>query len=369
MEGNRAGALNQERRGGNLMRSRKHTVRRNPVAAPLTRRRLLQGAAASSGVTLAAPGLIRSARAQGLPKMTVAAATAPIEPNHHYFLYAKTQGYYKEAGIEVDTRSIQGDLNGLRALIAGDVDVCNGAVYAALAAANAGGRIKNIGAFAPRFDSHIGARKDIASLKDLEGKSFACSGIGDISQIGPTLCIEQAGGDPNKVRWLTVGSGSVRIQGLIAGAFQATAFNTVYVKRIASYDYLHILAEQAKVLPQYIYTWELANAAILAKKELLTAFWTATARGARWAQQNPADAAKISQDYLPDQPKEEVLFQIDTYARNKHWVVDGLLERSYWDFTTAALQRHGLLAKVPRYEDFVVNDFALAAREALRVVR
>lgn len=333
--------------------------RRDPTP---TRRRMLAGAA----LALAAPSALRQARAQGLAKMTVAVATAPIEPNHHFFLYAKTLGYYQEAGIDLTLRSIQGDVNCLRALIAGDTDVANLACYSTLAAANAGARIKNIGAFAPKLDSHIGARKTITSLKDLEGKSFAISGIGDIAQIGPTLCIEQAGGDPNKVQWVTVGSGSLRIQGLIAGAFQATAFNTVYVKRIQSYDYLHILAEQSRILPEFIYTWEVANAATLAKKELLTVFWIATARAVRWAQEHPQDAAKISQDFLPDEPKAEISFQLDTYAKNKHWVADGFLERTYWDYTTAALQRQGLIERSPRYEDFVVNDFALAARAALK---
>jgi ABC-type nitrate/sulfonate/bicarbonate transport system substrate-binding protein len=323
---------------------------------------MLQGAAA----TLAAPTALRAARAQGLAKMTVAVATAPIEPNHHYFLYAKTLGYYKDGGIDLTLRSIQGDVNCLRALIAGDTDIANVACYSALSAANAGARIKNIGAFAPKFDSHIGARKTVTSLKELEGKSFAISGIGDIAQIGPTLCIEQVGGDPNKVKWVTVGSGSVRIQGLIAGAFDATAFNTVYVRRIQSYDNLHILAEQSKVLPEFIYTWELANPATLARKELLAAFWIATARAVRWAQEHPEEAARISQDFLPDEPKAEVAFQLDTYARNRHWVVDGVLERNYWDYTTKALERHALIDRIPKYEDFVARDFGLAAREALK---
>ena len=144
------------------------------------------------------------------------------------------------------------------------------------------------------------------------------------------------------------------------------AFNTVYVKRIQSYDYLHILAEQAKILPEFIYTWEVANAATLAKKDLLTAFWIATARAVRWAQQHPDDAAKISQDFLPDEPKAEVSFQLDTYAKNKHWVMDGFLARNYWDYTTAALERQKLIDHSPKYEDFVVTDFALAAREALK---
>jgi ABC-type nitrate/sulfonate/bicarbonate transport system substrate-binding protein len=327
-----------------------------------TRRRMLQGAAA----TVAAPSVLGIARAQGLPRMTVAVATAPIEPNHHYFLYAKSLGYYKDAGIDLTLRSIQGDVNCLRALIAGDTDVANVACYSALSAANAGARIRNIGAFAPKFDSHIGARKTITSLKDLEGKSFAVSGFGDIAQVGPMLCIEQAGGDPNKVKWVTVGSGSVRIQGLIGGAFDATAFNTVYVKRIQSYDYLHILAEQSKVLPEFIYTWEVANPAMLAKKNMLTAFWIATARAVRWAHEHPDEATKISQDFLPDEPKAEVAFQLETYARNKHWVIDGALERNYWDYTTNALQRHGLIERIPKFEDFVVRDFGLAARAALK---
>ena len=320
-----------------------------------------------AAVVVAAPSLIRSARAQGLPKVNVAVATAPIEPNHHYFLYAKALGYYKEAGIDVDIRSIQGDVNTLRAVIAGDIDVGNVGAYPSISAANAGAKIKNIGAVAPRFDSHIGARKTITSLKELEGKSFAVSGIGDIAQVGPMLCIEQSGGDPNKVRWVTVGSGSVRIQGLISGAYEATAFNTVYIKRVTSHDNLHILAEQAQILPKFVYTWEVAGPGILAKKELLTKFWIATARGARWGQENPAEAVKISDTFLPDEPKEEISFQLETYAKNKHWNVDGVLPRDFWDFTSSALQRHSLIAQVPKYEDFVTNDFRL--RRVLRCRR
>jgi NitT/TauT family transport system substrate-binding protein len=335
----------------------------------LTRRHVLRGAGQAGALALTLPAWRRAARAQSLAKVRVVVATAPIEPNHHYFLYAQARGFYKQAGIDVDIRSIRGDVNVLRAVIAGDADVGNVAAYAALAAGNAGAKVKIIGAFTPRFDSHIGARKTIGSLKELEGKTFACSGVGDISQIGPLLCIEQAGGDPRKVQWITVGSGSARILGLIGGAFEATAFNTVYVKRVSSYNYLHVLAEQAKVLPQFIYTWEVASPAMLAKKELLAAFWLATARGVRWGQENPAEAAKISQDFLPDQPKEEVAFQLDTYAKNKHWVVDGVLPQPFWDFTTEALLRHELVAKVPSYGDFVVNDFALAARQALSTQR
>jgi NitT/TauT family transport system substrate-binding protein len=337
--------------------------------APVNRRNLLRWGGLTGGLAIAAPRLLRSAGAQGLQRMTIAVSTAPIEPNHHYFLYAKTRGYYKEAGIDVDIRSIQGDVNTLRAVIAGDADVGTVGAYSVLAAVNAGAKIRGLGSFTPHFDSHIGARKSITSLRELEGKSFAVSGIGNIAQIGPMLCVEQAGGDPNKVQWITVGSGSARIQGLIGGAFQATAFNTVYIKRVTSYDYLHILADQAKVLPAFVYTWEVANAAMLARKETLAAFWTATARGAKWGQENPAEAAKISQDFLPDQPKAEVAFQLDTYAENKHWVVDGLLPRDYWDFTTSALLRHQLLEKIPSYESFMVNDFALAARVALQKMR
>jgi NitT/TauT family transport system substrate-binding protein len=333
--------------------------------AASNRRNLLKGAAAAS-VMVAAPQFVRRATAQAAAKVTVAVSTAPIEPNHHYFLYAKTRGFYQEAGLDVDIRSIQGDVNTIRAVIAGDADVGTVGAYSALSAANAGARIKSIGSFTPHFDSHIGARKGIDNLKDLEGKSFAVSGIGNIAQVGPMLCIEAAGGDPNKVNWVTVGSGSARIQGLIAGAYQATAFNTVYVKRITSYDFLHVIADQAKILPSFIYTWEVVSPSILAKKELLTKFAIATARGAKWGMENPSEAIKITADYLPEAPKDEVEFQVNTYARNKHWVVDGVLPKEYWDFTTSSLMRHKLLEKVPGYEDFVVNDFTLAAREALK---
>jgi NitT/TauT family transport system substrate-binding protein len=333
----------------------------HPVAP--TRRQILRWGAGPGAVVIAAPRLVRSVRAQGLQKVTIAVGTAPIEPNHHYWLHAKMLGYYREVGLDVEIKSIQGDVNTLRSVLAGDADIGTIGAYPTLSAVNAGAKIRCIGAFTPHLDSHIGARKTIGSLKELEGKSFAVSGIGNVSQVGPMLCIEQAGGDPRKVQWVTIASGATRVQGLIAGGFQATAFNTVFVKRVASHDHLHVLADQGKTLPLFVNTWEIASPAMLARKDVLVRLLAATARGARWTMEHPADAAKFSQDYLKEADKDDVLFQLETYARNKHWVVDGVLARDFWDFTTSALTGHKLLERVPRFEDFVINDFALAARD------
>src|SRR5258708_2167746 len=78
-----------------------------------------------AGVGAATVARSRVVGAQGgLTKLSVLIGTAPPDPASLYFYYARENGFYREHGIDIDLRPIGAETLALRALIAGEGDVC-----------------------------------------------------------------------------------------------------------------------------------------------------------------------------------------------------------------------------------------------------
>jgi ABC-type nitrate/sulfonate/bicarbonate transport system substrate-binding protein len=77
-----------------------------------------------------------------------------------------------------------------------------------------------------------------------------------------------------------------------------------------------------------MYTWDVSSADTLEKKrDTLTAFVGATAKGARWAMDNPDEAGAISHKVLPDLPAEEMMFAARDFAKKKFFSPTGKLPK------------------------------------------
>ena len=94
----------------------------------------------------------------------------------------------------------------------------------------------------------------------------------------------------------------------------------------------------------------------------------ATARGALWGLDNPAQAIALSQSILPDVSKEAIVRVINFYAQTRFWNTAAVLPRSSFDFTHGALSKVGSIKTTSlRYEDFFFPDFAMAAAARLHL--
>lgn len=314
-------------------------------------RRTFLGTAAAAASTIAAPQLALGQAS----KIVVMLGTAPPDPACHYYYYAQEKGFYKERGIDVEIKPIGAETMALRALLAteGDVAWCGG--ISTLQAVGAGSKLRVLSCFTPKLDYLVVGQKSITSLKGFEGHSMAVSQVGAVSQLVPLLMIEGKGGDQSKVQWVGVGASAARLQSVIAKRVDGAPMNSVFAVRAQKYDYLHVIGDALKDLPYFMYTWDVVSADTAAKKhDALVAFVAATAKGCRWAMDNPVEAGAISRKVLPDLPPGEAEYAAADFAKKKFWHPTGLLAHETWDFTVATLVKLGNIKQSMKYDDIVL---------------
>jgi ABC-type nitrate/sulfonate/bicarbonate transport system substrate-binding protein len=178
--------------------------------------------------------------------------------------------------------------------------------------------------------------------------------------------IKAAGGDPGKVQFVAVGGSAARTLALVGKKIDGGVLNSSFASRTAKYDYLHVIGDASRDLPDFIYTVEVASErTIQQKRAALQAFATGTLRGARWAMQNPEAAIAISQKLLPDVAKDEIAAGLTHFSKTGYYNADGVLRKEAWDFTLDELVKGGEIKQKMSYNDYVMPEFAQAAAKKL----
>jgi NitT/TauT family transport system substrate-binding protein len=308
------------------------------------------------------------ARAQ-TEKLVVAIGTAPPDLSLQTYYFALENGFYKQEGLDVTLMPFNGDATAMRAVVAGDADVAAGVGLAIpLRAIEAGSKLKVFLATSPKMDYLLVAQKDIANVKQFDGKTIGISGPGAVSYQVPLLMIKLAGGDPSKVKFINIGGSSARTLALIGKKIDGGVLNSSFASRTTKYDYLHVIGDAANDLPNFIYTVEVATERTIKEKHrALQAFAIGTLRGAQWALQNPEAAMAISQKILPDVAKDEIAAGLTHFAKVKYYNVSGLLSKTAWDFTVDELVKGNELKQHLKYEDYYLPEFSKEASQKLGV--
>jgi NitT/TauT family transport system substrate-binding protein len=300
-------------------------------------------------------------------KISVAIGTSPPDLTLQTYHFAQENGFYKAEGIDVQLTAYNGDATAMRAMAAGEADVAAGVgLGIPLKAIEAGARLKVILSVAPKMDYLLVAQKAIANVKGLEGRNVGISGPGAVSYQVPVLMVRAAGGDPAKVNFVSVGGSAARTLALVGKKIDGGVLNTSFASRTGKYDYLHVIGDAARDLPDFVYTVEVASErTIQQKRAALQAFATATLRGARWAMQNPEAAIAISQKLLPDVSKDEIAAGLRHFSKTEYYNADGVLRKAAWDFTLDELVKGGEIKQRLSYADYVVPEFGEAAAKKL----
>lgn len=316
-------------------------------------RRKFLGSVAGAATVVAAPRLALGQAS----KITILLGTAPPDPACHYYYYAQEKGFYREQGIDVEIKPIGAETLALRALLATEGDVGWVGGISTLQAVGAGSKLRVLACFTPKLDYLVVGQKSITSLKGFEGHSMAVSQVGAVSQLVPRLMIEGKGGDQSKVQWVSVGASAARLQSVIAKRVDGAPMNSVFAVRALKYDYLHVIGDALQDLPYFMYTWDVCSAdAVQKKRQALVAFVAATAKGCRWATDNPGEAGAISRKVLPDLPPGEAEYAAADFAKKKFWHPTGKLSHETWDFTVATLLKLGNIKQTMKYDEIVLAD-------------
>jgi len=161
---------------------------------------------------------------------------------------AKEEGFFAKNGVDAQPIFIRGAPTLNAALLSGDIQAGYTGGTAVMGAAVGGADLKILAILTNEVTYDLVARPGIKSPEDLRGKQVGVTSIGGTNWMGTILGLEKLGLDPNrdKINFIVAGDDSVRTQGVLVGAMDATAVDGVY-SRILRGKGLPVLAEFSKL--------------------------------------------------------------------------------------------------------------------------
>lgn len=177
-------------------------------------------------------------------RIIVTETDIPPVPNSVVDL-ANRLGFYKQAGVEVELVRVQQTPSAVAALHSGAGEMANIAVDAALELL-ARGQMNLKGVISPdkALPFLLVAKKEYATLKQLEGKVFGVARLGSVDYTLSRLVLAKYGGDPDTLQYLAVGQPAVRAASLIAGRIDATTISVGTWSGLPDRSKLNLLVDQ-----------------------------------------------------------------------------------------------------------------------------
>ena len=285
--------------------------------------------------------------------------------NHHAGIYAAQQlGLYEDAGLNVEI--VEPATSGVEQVVAGgDADFGIAQAESLLPARAAGTPVVSIATLLPHNDSTLMALADsgIERPRDLEGHTYGGYGGALETELIHRL-VECDGGDPDQVEFVEVGNVDY-LAGMEQGRFDFVwVFNGWDALRAGTVDDTEVATipflDYEECIPDW-YTPILLTSETLAQDdpETVEAFLDATAAGYRVAIEDPARAAQLLLDAVPELDAGLVEASADYHAgryaeEGEPW---GVQDEEVWaDFATF-LEEAGLLEEPVDAADAFTNEF------------
>jgi ABC-type nitrate/sulfonate/bicarbonate transport system substrate-binding protein len=253
------------------------------------------------------------------------------------YLIAKSFGWFKEEGLEINDIIMNGDANATRALVTGASDVAMTGPLNVFNAVENGAQIKWIGSWQKSVDYVVAAPIRIKSLNDLADKTFASSGPSGLPQVLPVMLFKKLGVPSDKVRFVSVGGHSARLQAVLAGKADAAIVNEVTGLIGEKSGAAHVIVTVADHFPNLGYTVLAVKTADLAdpnKRRAFEILQRQSIRGARFIVANPEKSGEILATYLKDLDVELITRVVKKLIAQNGWPAnDGGLDDAVTNFT------------------------------------
>ena len=174
-------------------------------------------------------------------KLITTDVNAQLVPNSVMDL-AVDLGYFEREGVEVELVRVQQTPSAVAALQAGEGDMANISVDAALQLV-ARDQIDLKAVVSPNksLPFLIAGKEEIASLADLPANSFGVGRIGSLDHTLSSEVLATKGVDPGALEFVTIGQPNVRAQALAAGQIDATTMSIGVWLSIPDKTGLHVL--------------------------------------------------------------------------------------------------------------------------------
>lgn len=231
------------------------------------------------------------------------------------------QGFFEEEGIELEITQAAGGAALLPAVVAGDLQFAFNSVTSLIIAEHQGLDVTLIAAGAASTgdpDADYGnlvvpAGSDIASPKDLEGKSVGVNALKGVAEMVIRYGVEQDGGDPDLVNYVEIApseTAAALANAQVDASWAAEPFVTVTTQQGAT----PIYAGYAEPIEDMLIAGYFTTAAYAAENpDVVGRFLSAVTKSVEYATANP-DAARAA---------------VATYTEIPQEVIDALILPSY----------------------------------------
>src|SRR3990167_8566367 len=273
---------------------------------------------------------------------------------------AVEKGFFKKYGLDVQMLEFRGDATHTKALLSGEVDVSiNTGATSGIVSASKGARISLWVVPQPVTPYHFVARKESGTtLKALVGKSVAVSGIGAISYHIPRIVLERSGIDPEKFKYVAVGSPADRFKALVAGKIDATVVTNTEAAKLSSYPEIAALVNVPKIVPEIPYEFGMAREDYIQKNaDTLYKLTKAIIEANRWIAANKSGTVEVAKKILPEEST-EVLGRAYDMADPRLWGVNGDITEASYNYTAEFLKKVGYLETPVSFDKFFDRRFA-----------
>jgi len=305
---------------------------------------------------LAAPG---PAWAQQMVKVKMGSSLSPPSLDSITPYVAVEQGLFKKYGLDVQIVEFRGDATHTKALLAGEVDLSiNTGATSGIVSASKGAKIKLWIVPQPVTPYHFVARKEAGTtLQALVGKSVAVSGIGAISYHIPRIVLERSGVDPEKLKYIAVGSPADRFKALVAGKIDATVVTNTEAAKLAQYPDIVALANVPKIVPEIPYEFGMAREEYIEKNlETMYKLTRALIEANRWIAANKLPTIEIARKFLKEETPETLSKAYDM-ADPRLWGVNGDISEAAYKYTVDFLLKVGYMKDPVPFDKFFDRRF------------
>jgi NitT/TauT family transport system substrate-binding protein len=248
------------------------------------------------------------ARAAAAELTSIRLGIIPIESSCLAF-YAKENGFFQSADLDVATDMNPSSPAVASAVVARTYDIAFSGI-STLAAAHAKGLpfvlVAPSGMIEPGVVAGgitVATQSPIRTAKDLNGKTFAASGLNTQAEYGPRAWIDKHGGDSTTCKFVEMPFPQVAdaiASGRVDAGYLVEPFLTAAVKR----NLVHVLASGDDAIGTTFLAsgWYALASWAKAHPDTVAAFATAIAQAAHWANANSAKVVPIIAEHLKLDP-------------------------------------------------------------------
>ena len=286
------------------------------------------------------------------------------------FYMAGKRDLAAKLGIRIEFVQLKADTIALKALLAGELDSCEGGAGGSMAAAARGADVKIVGChwLAPPHGVYV--RPRIAAMADLKGKAVAVSSPGSFPEIFARAAFERAGIPPGQVRFAAMGSDAERYKALMAGVVDGAIITNEYVPitgQVAGQDAIRDLMPAADVMPDFIRVCiEMTGRTLKDRRPAAVRFLAAEIEALRFAMGHRDETIKVAGEIAglkPGDPRPGFVF--DAAVRSNAVATDLPLPLEKLDFMQKQLISAGTLTRPGDIEKMIDKG---AREEALALL-